>query len=404
MSRNTNNFTVKNNSIRQSREDVQYALSENLVNSNGWNDSGSISLGYNYQQTGQGQNCISIGNSAGQFFQGDDSIAIGTVSGFLSQGPLAVSIGAEDQSYEGAPFQVGQGFGSVNIGAGSGNLAQGTGSVSIGFNSGEVFQGAYAISIGSQLYGNGSPPAQFGQGDFAISIGASAGSIEQGTGAIAIGYYAGVATQGFASIAIGAGAGDFEQAPHSTCLNATWNDFYCATGGFYVAPVSLHSSDFNINSNSGVGYTGAYAGPTGAYVLSYNMKSSEIFATTNKTFVIDHPVYSERHLVHACVESPHSNLMYNGTSKIEEHQEKVRVQLPSYVAKIGRNFTVNLTCKGKHSNLYTDGVINGEYFDVFGEPDSEFFWNVYGLMGTIDAEPYKNEVNVSGFGPYKYLN
>jgi hypothetical protein len=245
-------------------------------------------------------------------------------------------------------------------------------------------------------------PSQIDQGFGSISIGAGAGSVNQGTGAVSIGFYAGTLNQGFASIAIGAGAGDFNQADHSICMMANYNNFFAGTGGFYVDPISLHSDDPAINSDSGPSYFGGYTGFTGVYNLSYNMSTCEVFANSNKTFVIDHPCDKNKYLVHACVESPSANLFYNGVDSIPVGQKYVNIILPNYVDKIGTNFTVSLTSMGPKTNLWTTGVENGQ-FTVNGESESKFFWHVYGLMGNIDSEPLKDKVSVKGNGPYRWI-
>ena len=41
-------------------------------------------------------------------------------------------------------------------------------------------------------------------------------------------------------------------------------------------------------------------------------------------------------------------------------------------------------------------------FVVYGEP-GPFSWVVYGKRGSIHVEPSKNDCNVQGNGPYKWI-
>ena len=441
----------------------QYVNQNGLDNNYG----NAISIGLTAGLENQGQNSIAIGTNAGEYGQGYDSIAIGTNSGQLSQAAMAISIGGEDiGSPFGPTFQINQGEGAISIGAGAGTLDQGTaaisiglysaiaeqkaGAVSIGAFSGMLSQGTCSISIGSNIAAF-YPSFSAMQGEFAISVGNYAFNEQSGntiaiggnifgpnfqdTGAISIGYLTStnIATQGYNAISIGSGAGDMGQNDNSILIKSGDGNFYqnynsitigCGSGNFsqsYNAiDISTGYGDYHqvndsiilnaSNTNLTASDSAFYVNPVRIYgngginnPVMYNNSTKELFVNTNKTFVIDHPLDSDKYLVHACVESPSSNLFYNGVGKIENGAESVNIELPSYVEKIGRDFTVSLTCKGKNGNLYTNGVVDGKYFTVFGVENSEFFWHVYGLMGSIVAEPNKKDVKVKGDGPYKYI-
>lgn len=286
---------------------------------------------------------------------------------------------------------ISQGTGAISLGTGAGSILQGYDSISIGSYSGVYNQGDFAISIGGQDPMFTVQP-QIDQQFGAISIGAASGNLYQGTGAVAIGFLSGTLSQGLASIAIGpASGGDGtgfvggSQSDFSIILNSSTGPLNSEDPGLYIKPIRDYSGDSNSS------------------ILTYRNDTCEVFLNTNKTFVIDHPINKEKYLVHACVESPSSNLLYNGVGNISKDNNSVDIQLPDYVEKIGRNFTVSLTPKGSFNNLYTNGVIDGKYFTVFGNKNSEFFWHVYGLMGEINSEPNKIDVNVSGNGPYKWI-
>jgi hypothetical protein len=46
-------------------------------------------------------------------------------------------------------------------------------------------------------------------------------------------------------------------------------------------------------------------------------------------------------------------------------------------------------------------VVNNK-FEVHGD-NGRFYWHVYGKRGDINVEPIKANVNVKGFGPYKFM-
>ena len=424
---------VKDVILANTVNQVNYDYTYNIVNENGLNNElgNVISIGLNAGSQDQGPNSIAIGTNAGEFFQAPESISIGTSAGFLSQGYYAVSIGSQNSYYTGT-YQSNQSFGAVSIGAGAGAINQGTYAVSVGFFSGQIDQGFGAVSIGAGagefVQGTGAVAlgflsAPFEQGNGAISIGSFGGFITYGngqnyhaisvgnyeyinqetgsiaigssneqlqaTGAICIGYNAhntyGVITQGYSAISIGSSFGSFVQAEYSTIINSSGESFSTSNSGLYVDPIRIYSNPAITNP------------------LVWDSSSNEVFVNTNKTFVIDHPIDENKLLVHACVESPSSNLFYNGVGKIAEESSSVDIQLPAYVEKIGKDFTVSLTSKGRNGNLYTNGVVEGKYFTVFGDSGSEFFWHVYGLMGSIVAEPNKKDVDVKGNGPYRWI-
>jgi hypothetical protein len=77
--------------------------------------------------------------------------------------------------------------------------------------------------------------------------------------------------------------------------------------------------------------------------------------------------------------------------------------LPDYVARLGFNFTIQLTpiYSGKKiEQLYASEVENNS-FTVYGE-NTKFYWMVNATRQNIVVEPYKTDVNVNGNGPYKW--
>jgi hypothetical protein len=145
------------------------------------------------------------------------------------------------------------------------------------------------------------------------------------------------------------------------------------------------------------GFTG-FTGPQGPTGASYQGP------TGPKSFIIDHPLNPEKYLVHACLEGPESGVYYRGKGEIENN-ESVSIQLPEYVSKLAKDFTIQVTSiyskeRNEPNILQATDVENNE-FKVYGK-NGKFFWTVYGLRNEILVEPDKNSINVNGDGPYKW--
>ena len=141
-----------------------------------------------------------------------------------------------------------------------------------------------------------------------------------------------------------------------------------------------------------------YCGPTGA-TGAYG----PIGPTGGKTFIIDHPIDSNRYLVHGCLEGPELGIYYRGKASIID--DVVTIHLPDYVRAIGSEFTVQITpiFNGvkRTTNYEVTEVLDGS-FSVYG-PSGDFFWHVYGKRSNLQVEPIKSEVEVKGSGPYQWL-
>jgi hypothetical protein len=125
-----------------------------------------------------------------------------------------------------------------------------------------------------------------------------------------------------------------------------------------------------------------------------------------KTFVIDHPVYKDKYLVHACLEGPEAGVYYRGTGEITDNTSTT-IDLPAYADILAKNFTANVTqiyskTTPVQCNYQVSEVENGS-FTVYGK-NGRFFWVVYGERCAIDVEPLKSETNVKGTGPYKWIS
>jgi hypothetical protein len=131
---------------------------------------------------------------------------------------------------------------------------------------------------------------------------------------------------------------------------------------------------------------------------------STVTTTQGKTFVIDHPIKSDKYLVHACLEGPEAGVYYRGKCEII-NDEFVNITLPEYAEKIATDFTIQITplYKNKNStyNFCTTDVIDNR-FTIHGQ-NGKYFWTVYGKRLDIITEPNKIDSYVKGSGPYKWL-
>jgi len=221
------------------------------------------------------------------------------------------------------------------------------------------------------------------QGLQAVALGTNGGQYNQGTGSVAIGYQAGATGQRQFAVAIGYLAGATGQNNNSVVLNASGNFLTAGNTGLFVNPLRNTT-----NTTS---------------VLVYDTTTSEIQYNGSKTFVIPHPIESNKYLVHACLEGPEAGIYYRGKGTIENGKSVV-VELPPYVSHIGKNFTIQITriYDGRPNIVYQVGEIVENCFEVYGENGS-FYWSVFAERNAIDVEPLKKDVHVSGYGPYLFI-
>lgn len=123
-----------------------------------------------------------------------------------------------------------------------------------------------------------------------------------------------------------------------------------------------------------------------------------------KNFSIQHPLDEDRYLVHAAVEGPTADLIYRGTSSLENGL--VEVELPRYFEAASKleGRTVFITPKiaddGSQCNMAASSVENGKFtVSTQGCIDScshQFDWLVLAIRGDVETvvEPLKSEYNV----------
>ena len=134
----------------------------------------------------------------------------------------------------------------------------------------------------------------------------------------------------------------------------------------------------------------------------YDSTTNIMYYAAAKSFVIDHPLNNDKHLVHACLEGPEAGVYYRGVGEILDNQSTT-INLPYYVEVLATDFTIQITpiYNGKINTLNTSEVISNK-FTVYGE-NCNFYWNVTGKRNDINIEPLKTSVNVRGDGPYLYI-
>ena len=231
----------------------------------------------------------------------------------------------------------------------------------------------------------------FNAGQIGVTSGAVTG---QGTNSIAIGVGAGQSGQGSYAIAIGFGAGQAGQHSRSIVLNANTSVLNTATtGAFYVNPIRTAS-------------TVSFA------LLMYNKTTREVVASSadtslsSKSFVIQHPQYRDKYLVHCCLEGPEVGVYYRGESFIQNNRF-VEITLPSYVSEIATNFSVQITPIQENEDEeirdFRASRVRDNKFKVFGK-NGCFFWHVYGNRDiNLNVEPNKSDYDIKNVGPYTWL-
>jgi hypothetical protein len=205
---------------------------------------------------------------------------------------------------------------------------------------------------------------------------------------VAIGSNAGVATQGASAIAIGNFGGRCGQVANSIVLNASGVQTDAANVGFYVNPVRTLAA--------------------GSSALNLAVSSNEIVINSDKTFIVDHPLAPETHyVVHACVEGPEVGVYYRGEILLLAGKTSVMVDLPEYIAKIAKDFTVSLTnCEHFVMPMVTR-VAERRFTIQIEQPaliDLCFFWHLMGKRRHIETQVAQPTVirQLLG-GPYRWL-
>jgi len=132
--------------------------------------------------------------------------------------------------------------------------------------------------------------------------------------------------------------------------------------------------------------------------------------TSEKTFVIEHPIDNNKYLVHACLEGPEAGVYYRGKARINSDYKSVDIYLADYVEHLACDFTVHLTpylseniIEPYFPKLISSPVKNGK-FKVYSDiVPCDFDYLVFGKRKSIEVEPLKILTHVKGDGPYKWI-
>ena len=322
----------------------------------------SIAIGQEAGEVTSGSDAISVGYMAGNTTQGDGGVAVGAFTGQSSQGTRAIAIGYNSGASS-------QGSGGVAVGFQCGQSSQGTDGIAIGRGAGQSSQGTRAVAFG---YGTG----QSNQESYSIAIGWQSGQSSQGTGAIAIGKRAARYTQGTDAIAIGTKAGQTSQHNNTIVLNASGSALDTnGTSRTFVNPVRSSTANRTVYWNS---------------------NTSELVASSTKSFMIDHPDDGDRYLIHACLEGPEQGVYYRGIVTFDGTTQEIVVNLPTYVR--------NLLIVNPTPTIITTPVWNGAFvqtatslydyennqFTIYCNGICHVNWYFVSKRDELDVEPLKS--------------
>ena len=154
------------------------------------------------------------------------------------------------------------------------------------------------------------------------------------------------------------------------------------------------------------GFTGSWGGATPSASVNgvwYDIPSNTLNYDLTKSFIIEHPLDTNKLLVHACLEGPEAGVYYRGTGEITNNISTT-IKLPDYVEKLASNFTIQITpiYNGSIVVLNAGEVINNK-FSVYGKT-CKFYWCVHGKRLEINnIQPNKSEVSIKGSGPYLWI-
>lgn len=142
------------------------------------------------------------------------------------------------------------------------------------------------------------------------------------------------------------------------------------------------------------------------HVLTIDKTTNEVKRGA-KTFVIEHPLYNDMYLVHACLEGPENAVFYRGKACTSENLKR-NVELPEYLAKLVdiSTITIQLQAIKKLAILCVNNITEA-YFEVESNVPVDFYWELKGTRKDIEPLEVKIErtsATVCGTGPYTYIS
>lgn len=164
------------------------------------------------------------------------------------------------------------------------------------------------------------------------------------------------------------------------------NQSNAITGAISVADFSYTGSDIDdhiaVSGSSvpsagwGIGVMGV-GGWYGVYSDGDLFAQGDLTASGVKPFTIDHPNDPENKILkHFSIESNEVLNMYRGTVVLDGNGKAI-VSLPDYFEAINKDFSYQLTAIGTPVHPYVYSEIEGNTFEVAGEPNTKVSWTVY---------------------------
>lgn len=131
-----------------------------------------------------------------------------------------------------------------------------------------------------------------------------------------------------------------------------------------------------------------------------------------KNFVVDHPLDSDRLLVHACLEGPEAAVFYRGRTRLDG-VGSAHVELPSYFVALVDEFTADVQVTSvldgpddPFGPVAATRVKDGR-FVIRGDAMQNVAWRVEATrkdVAQFDVEPLRKDVVVRGTGPYRWID
>jgi hypothetical protein len=149
---------------------------------------------------------------------------------------------------------------------------------------------------------------------------------------------------------------------------------------------NIGTNSWAINGESTNGYAGYFQGKVH---VTGNLSASNLSASGNKQFKIDHPLDpANKYLYHAAIESPDVMNVYNGNVTLDDAGEAV-IELPAYFEALNRDFRYQLTCIGGFAPVYVADEISGNQFRIAGgAPSMKVSWQVTGIRQDAYAKAH----------------
>jgi len=329
-----------------------------------------VTIGYLASSNNQQSQSISIGQWCARFNQGSGSVAIGNLTAFTGQSSNSLAIGSNIVQQSGG-FTIGNSAGGYNFSIGNGSVNNG------GMAIGSLSRSAInSVCIGYNSGGSDSSSASY----------------------TAVGYQAAYnITEGFLGTYIGKNV--------ALNANAAWYTFVMDTMGIIPTPTATQATYINPVRQLNLGAS--------APVLCVGSESkvvfNEVYMNSAKTFVIDHPVAPQtHHLVHACLEGPEVGVFYRGETEISIGLTYTTVKLPDYVAKLARNFSVQVTALGARARgFHVSRVQNNQFSVSMREAPAlfpqKFSWHIFGKRLDLETKVPKSGTLKRNIGPYTWL-